>query len=221
MLETKSGAALNIPIGVGRTTAGTRIDICLGGLVAAGLKPSSVYFQTSRTFRNPADTATYPIVAEVTPAAAKSYDLVADDPVPQQLFVQSDRSKTGQITVTGALRGGGFPRPRMRVNVYGGAGTDASKWHLIGSAVTRADGSYRLIRRAPTVKYLYAFVDSYSRQSLHRPGKASRWLHQPFDLRYLHRRGSRLAWTRSDDRPRRRPCRRRASDTGSRTARRS
>ncbi len=152
---------MNVPIGVGRTADGTRIDVCLGGLVAAGLKPSSVYFQTSRTFRNPADTATYPIVAEVTPVAGKSYDLVADDPVPQQLFVQSERSSTGRITVTGALRGGGFPRPRMRVGVYGGAGTDASKWHLLGSAVTRADGSYRLIRSAPTVKYLYAFVDSY------------------------------------------------------------
>jgi hypothetical protein len=171
VLETKSGEALNIPIGVGRTTAGTRMDICLGGLVAAGLTPSSVYFQTNRTFRNPADTATYPIVAEVTPTAAKSYDLVGDDPLPEQLFVQSDRSKTGQITVTGALRGGGFPRPRMRVNVYGGAGTDASKWHLIGSAVTRADGSYRLIRRAPTVKYLYAFVGSSLARACTVPGK--------------------------------------------------
>ncbi len=161
VLATRGGASLVVPIGVARTAGGTRLDICLAGLAAAGLRPSSVYFQTSRTFRNPADTGTYRITAEVTGGAGgKSYATVADDPVPQQLFVEAGHISSGALTVTGALRGGGYPRAGVTVKVYGGAGTNSSNWHFIGAARTHNDGSYRLVRGASGVKYIYAFVDS-------------------------------------------------------------
>lgn len=161
VLAAKGGATADVPIGVVRTAAGTRLDVCLAGLVGAGLRPSAVYFQTNRTFRNPAETSTYRIAAEATGATGgKSYSMVADDPVPQQLFVQAGHISSGALTVKGALRGGGYPRPGVTVKIYGGVGTNSSTWHFIGAARTRADGSYSLIRRAAGVKYIYAFVDS-------------------------------------------------------------
>jgi hypothetical protein len=160
VLAAKGGSSLDVPIGVARTSTGTRLDVCLAGL-AAGLRPSSVYFQTNRTFRNPADTSTYRIAAEVTGATGgKSYSMVADDPVPQQLFVEAGHLSSGALTVDGALRGGGHPRHGVTVKVYGGAGTDSSNWHFLGAARTHADGSYHLVRGAKGVKYIYAFVDS-------------------------------------------------------------
>lgn len=161
VLAAKGGASLDVPIGVVRTATGTRLDVCLAGLASAGLRPSSLYFQTSRIFRNPADTSTYRIAAEVTGAGAgKSYSMVADDPVPQQLFVEAGHLSSGALTVNGALRGGGFPRPGVTVKVYGGEGTDSSKWRFLGAARTHADGSYHLVRSAKGVKYIYAYVGS-------------------------------------------------------------
>jgi hypothetical protein len=161
VLAAKGGASLDVPIGVARIAAGTRLDLCLAGLAAAGLKPSSVFFQTNRTFRNPADTSTYRFAAEVTGAgSAESYAMVADDPVPQQLFVEAGHLSSGALTVKGALRGGGYPRRGVTVKVYGGVGTDSSKWRFLGAARTRADGSYHLVRSAKGVRYIYAFVGS-------------------------------------------------------------
>jgi hypothetical protein len=160
VLAAKGGTSLDLPIGVARTAAGTRLDLCLAGLAAAGLRPSSVYFQTNRTFHNPADTSTYRFGAEVTGAGSgKSYSMVADDPVPQQLFVEAGHASSGALTVKGALRGGGYPRRGVTVKIYGGVGTDSSKWHFLGAARTRADGSYHLVRSAKGVNYIYAFVD--------------------------------------------------------------
>jgi hypothetical protein len=162
VVAVKDGTSLEVPIGVARTTTGTQLDVCLAALSPAGLKPSAVYFQTSRTFRNPTDTSTYPIVAEVTgTGAGKSYSMLADDPVPQQLFVEAGHVSSGALTVKGALRAGGYPRPGITVKVYGGEGTDSSKWRFLGAARTHKDGSYHLARRATGVKYIYAFVDSY------------------------------------------------------------
>jgi hypothetical protein len=161
VLAAKGGALLDVPIGVARTAAGTRLDLCLAGLAATGLRPSSVYLQTNRTFRNPADTSTYRFGAEVTDAGSgKSYSMVADDPVPQQLFVEAGHISSGALTVKGALRGGGYPRRGIIVKVYGGVGTDSSTWRFLGAARTHADGSYHLVRSAKGVKYIYAFVDS-------------------------------------------------------------
>ena len=86
--------------------------------------------------------------------------MVADDPVPQQLFVEAGHLSSGALTVNGALRGGGYPRRGVTVKVYGGVGTDSSNWRFLGAALTQDDGSYRLVRRAKGVKYIYAFVDS-------------------------------------------------------------
>ena len=161
VLTAKSGETLTIPIAVARAAGGTQLDVCLGGLVTAGSTPSALYFETSRTFRNPADTGTYALSAEIARAgaAAKGYDLVALDPVPQQLIVETGHTAAGSLTVTGALRGAGLPRRGAEVNVYGGGTTNSANWRLLGRALTKADGSFRLVHGAAEIGYVYAVVD--------------------------------------------------------------
>ena len=143
-----------------RVATGTQLDACLGGLATAGLTPSALYFETSHAFRNPTDTGTYAVSAEIAPAgtAAKSYELVALDPVPQQLIVETGHTAAGSLTVTGALRGAGLPRRGAEVDVYGGATTNSSNWRLLGRALTKGDGSFRLVHGAAEIRYVYAVV---------------------------------------------------------------
>ncbi|HEX4519252.1 MAG TPA: hypothetical protein VH063_06685 [Gaiellaceae bacterium] len=162
--------AIRLPVALDRSALGTRLTVCLGGLAAKELRASSVSFGTSGTFRNPADTGTYYIAALVIPAgtdgkpdAAKGYEMLAADLVPQQISIEATRTAaSGMLEVVGAVRGGGYVRAHVPVYVYGGATANSSSWHRIGRAATREDGSYTLARHVAGIKYLFAYVGSSS-----------------------------------------------------------
>ena len=108
---------LSIPFAVDRTTASTRLIVCLDAVRAMGLRITEVVF--SANFRAPAKAGLYRFAAVVAPSAGPEYELRAYTVLPLRLTTEATYStETQTLTVRGRLLGDNKPWARRAVWVH-------------------------------------------------------------------------------------------------------
>lgn len=132
---------VSIPFAVDRTTASTRLIVCLDAVRAMGLRITEVVF--SANFRAPAKAGVYRFSALVAPPAGPAYELRAYTVLPLRLTTRATYSiETQTLTVSGRLLGENRPWAKRTVWVTTDGGS-------LGTVVTRSDGTYALSTKTP------------------------------------------------------------------------
>jgi hypothetical protein len=130
---------VSIPFAVDRTTASTRLIICLDAVQAPGLRITEVLVNAD--FRTPAKAGQYRFSALVAPSTAPAYELRAYTDLPMRLTTKAIYStETQTLTVSGRLLARNKPAPGRAVWVSTQGGS-------LGTVVTRSDGTYVVATR--------------------------------------------------------------------------
>jgi len=125
---------LSIPFAVDRTTASTRLIVCLDAVQAMGLRITEVVFGAN--FGAPVKAGLYRFSAVVDPSTGPEYELRAYTVLPMRLTTRATYSaETETLTVTGKLVAENKPAPGRAVWVTTDGGAS-------GPVVTRKDGTY-------------------------------------------------------------------------------
>jgi len=130
---------LSFPFAVDRTTASTRLIVCLDAAQTPGLRITEVLLNAD--FRTPAKAGQYRFSAVVAPSTGLAYELRAYSDLPMQLTTKATYStETQTLTVTGRLFARNKPAPGRAIWVSMQGGT-------LGTVVTRSDGTYVVTTR--------------------------------------------------------------------------
>jgi hypothetical protein len=134
--------SLSIPFAVDRTTASTRLIVCLDGVRATGFRVTEVSFGVS--LRTPAKTGQYRFSALIAPSTGPAYELRAFADLPRQLTSKATYSTaTKTLTVSGKLLAENKPAAG-RVVWVSTQYPSVLRDRALGTAVTRSDGTYVL-----------------------------------------------------------------------------
>jgi hypothetical protein len=165
-MRVRAGAhLLDIPIAIGRSSAGTEFTLCFDDEHALGLEVSTVQFFPKLSFATPSVGGKYLFDAVVTPFApdgtadaSGAYELRAYEDLPASLTATATYSRSARtLTVRGTLKVAGKTPGGASIKVRALSSINAATSTLLGQTLTNARGGYVFNKRlAAPPKYLFS-----------------------------------------------------------------
>lgn len=169
-VRSQGGQSLSIPVAIDSNATGYEFAMCFDDERAQGMQVSEVYIELNDFVRNPITPGQYlfdgvvtPFGTDGKPNAPSTYEIRAYSVLPQTLTATATYNRVTKIfTVSGVSKLNGKPRDDVSVNIYAGASQDTSTMKSLGTATTRANGSYTLSKKVATApKFMVGTIDHY------------------------------------------------------------